>query len=69
MENEKLKIYNFLKRNDEHLFNLFEWHDTLRHLANDIRESDMDHDLEVIIRDIMDRLKVEIGERMTAIYP
>jgi len=66
---EKLHIYNLLKRNYKHIFNLFEWHDTLRILANDIHESNMDHDFEVIIRDITDRLKQEIGKRITEIYP
>ena len=56
-------VLNYLQYFDPHIANVFEWINRLDDLAEDVRSSDNDEDLEDDLRSIINRLEHEFGFR------
>jgi hypothetical protein len=67
--NEKAQVYYFLEKQDRHLVRLFHWVNDLESFKAEVASSDQDKELENQISEIINRLTMEIGVRITMILP
>ena len=65
----KAQAYFYLRKKDRHIVNLFHWIETLQDLADEIRCSEQDYELENEIREIIKRLTNEVGVRAVHLFP
>lgn len=61
-------VYHFVGRNDRHLIRIFHWLKTLEDLADEVRESQMDDELESSLRTMITTLTNEVGQRTWMIF-
>lgn len=65
---QKGTAYHYLGTRDKHIVNLFHWIQILDDLADEVRETDMDNELEKELRVITKRLTNEVGVRMVSLF-
>ena len=67
-DDKKNDITNCIAKKDLHILRLLNWIRELRQFSIKVRDSDMDHELEDEILEIIKRLINEVGHRMTNIF-
>lgn len=65
----KASTYHYLGLRDKHIVTLFHWIDTLEELIEEVRSTDMDMEFEEELSRLSNRLKSELGHRMSKLFP
>lgn len=66
---KRTEVYEYLGSQDRHIIRLFRWIKILEHFADEIRESEIDRELEDEIKNVVSKLTYEVGVRITMIFP
>lgn len=65
----KANAYHYLGTQDRHIVDLFHWIDILNNVADEVRETNRDNELEKELRVIVNRLTKEVGIRVVSLFP
>lgn len=65
----KSNAYHYLGLKDKHIIDLFHWIEILNNLFEEVRQTEMNHELEEEIENIITKLTHEVGVRVVSLFP